>query len=287
MFGYVRPCAPELRVRELEAFKACYCGLCHALGTRYGFAARFVLGYDFVFLAMLLTPPEADMATVARRCPVRCRKKRCYAGGAEMTGAAGRGVILAYHKLRDNADDEALPKSLASRAGCVLLGRAYRRAAADFPAFDKAVRARLTELDAAEADPSTPLDGAADCFARLLAAAGEEGAEPGTSARRRILESLLYQLGRWIYLIDARDDLAEDAAKRRPNAIALRESAPDDARLRLTLAHSASLAASAFELLPDNVWSEVLRNILYLGLPQAQDAVFAGTWKTRTRGLKL
>ncbi|MEI3141456.1 MAG: DUF5685 family protein [Lawsonibacter sp.] len=36
------------------------------------------------------------------------------------------------------------------------------------------------------------------------------------------MEQLLYHLGRWIYLIDARDDLAEDLADGRYNPVAAR-----------------------------------------------------------------
>ena len=43
-------------MRELDSFKACYCALCHALKDRYGAAARYILNYDFLFLAMLLWP---------------------------------------------------------------------------------------------------------------------------------------------------------------------------------------------------------------------------------------
>ena len=54
MFGYVRP--PELPPEELERFRRMYCGLCHALGQKYGQAARMILNYDLTYLAILLSP---------------------------------------------------------------------------------------------------------------------------------------------------------------------------------------------------------------------------------------
>ena len=56
MFGYILPLREELKVREFEQFRSAYCGLCHTMGPRYGPAARFLLNYDFTFLAMLLAP---------------------------------------------------------------------------------------------------------------------------------------------------------------------------------------------------------------------------------------
>ena len=56
---------------------------------------------------------------------------------------------------------------------------------------------------------SLPWTQAADAFAQLLAAAAAEAVED--PVRRRVLEQLLYHLGRWVYLIDAADDLQKDA----------------------------------------------------------------------------
>ncbi|MEI3346952.1 MAG: DUF5685 family protein [Dysosmobacter sp.] len=39
----------------MERFRRMYCGLCHTLGQRYGTAARFILNYDFTYLAILLS----------------------------------------------------------------------------------------------------------------------------------------------------------------------------------------------------------------------------------------
>lgn len=55
MFGYVRPSDGKLTEEEREVFRGAYCGLCHALGRRYGLAGRMILNYDLAFLAMVLS----------------------------------------------------------------------------------------------------------------------------------------------------------------------------------------------------------------------------------------
>ena len=55
MFGYIRPAAPRLSEAENERFRDAYCGLCHTLGRRYGFAARWLLNFDFTLLSILLS----------------------------------------------------------------------------------------------------------------------------------------------------------------------------------------------------------------------------------------
>lgn len=272
MFGYVRPLSPELRVRELDMFKALYCGLCHTLGRRYGVSARFILSYDFVFLCALLWPPEEKPVFAQRRCPAGLRKKRCTDNENDATArAAGYGVILAWHKLLDNRRDEGFFKAFAARLGMLGLRAAYKKAARDYPEFDKSTRRRLNELEELEKTPGAPPDALADAFAGLLAdAAGLEDDE----ARRRIFESLLYHLGRWLYYIDARDDLERDIKDGAPNP--LRSGLVDDTALATTLTHSNSLISAAFELLPETPWSDISRNIIYLGLPNTQNGVLSG-----------
>ena len=75
MYGYVRPPAGILSEEELERFRRMYCGLCHTLGQRYGTAARFILNYDFTYLAILLSGGDEGPSTAAR-CMVSPLKKR-------------------------------------------------------------------------------------------------------------------------------------------------------------------------------------------------------------------
>jgi hypothetical protein len=280
---------PELRVREYERFKACYCGLCRELGRKYGAAARMILNFDFVFLAMLLWDEGETPVIERRRCAVSlCRKKACCAENGALGVCAGYSVILAWYKLRDSVRDGGFFKAAAARGAMVALRRAYRRSAREYPEFDALVREKLAELTALERAGEASLDRAADSFARLLAGA----AAAFDGGRRRAAEQLLYHTGRWIYILDACDDLTEDAAARRYNPVARRFAVEGAAlggeareRLKTTLTHSLNLAASAYALLPENAWGEVTQNILYLGLPGVTDAVLDGKWRTPRPGL--
>lgn len=97
---------------------------------------------------------------------------------------------------------------------------------------------------------------------------------------------LLYHLGRWIYLIDAVDDLAEDSRQGRYNPVAVRFpkwSQEDREYLRRSMDHSLALAGAAFQLLADNAWTPVTENILYDGLPSVEELVFSGKWKEQQK----
>ena len=291
MFGYVRPPAQDLPEGELNRFRTMYCGLCHTLSRRYGQAARMILNYDFTYLAILLSNGTAD-AENAGRCWVSPVKKRPYLEPtAAMELAADESVILAYWQLRDGAEDHTWAAGLKYRGGAQLLEGAYRKAAAFRPEFDAAVRRQLRllhELETAE-DPS--MDRAADTFAVLLSGASAEIEDP---TRRRILEQILYHLGRWVYLIDAADDLKRDGESGNYNPVALRYGlkngvwTPESRRdFALTLDHSIHRMAAAFELWDFGVWTAVLESTFYVGLFRVGHAVLDGTFRRSRPGKNI
>lgn len=281
MFGYVHPSDGRLTSEDRETFRAAYCGLCHALGARYGLAGRMILNYDLTFLAMVLS--DGAGRTCARRCVAHpIRKRCCAAGDPALDTAADMSVILTYWQLRDGVADHGFWGGLKYRLASALLRPAYRKARARRPDFDRGTQAHLTALGALEKDGCASLDAPADAFARLLALAAESIDDP---ARRRVTEQLLYHLGRWVYLVDAADDLREDIKSGGYNPLALRFTpedgaltAPDRQTLALTLDGSVRAMAAAFELLPETKYTPVLRATVYEGLYAVGAAVLNGTF---------
>lgn len=286
MFGYVLPSAQRLSGEDEARFRAAYCGLCRVLGERYGLAARFILNYDFTFLALLLWPAEGGEAS-CRPCiahPVHGRD--CLPSNPALELAADCSVILAWWQARDALTDPG-GKKLAYRALSGALSGAYRRASACRPGFDSATRQQLERLGRLERERCPTMDEPADTFARLLSGVSAEVEDP---AKRRILEQLLYHLGRWIYLVDAADDLADDFATGSYNPLILRFSLdsgtlPEEAKetLSLSLDHSIRLMAAAFELWDFGPWSNIIRATVYEGLFQVGKSVLDRTFHARRR----
>lgn len=282
MFGYVRPSIRDLPEEELDRFRAMYCGLCHTLSRRYGQAARFILNYDFTYLAILLSDGTAG-AQGAGRCYTSPIKKRPFLEPtAAMELAADESVILAYWQLRDGVEDHGLWKGLGYRVSAAALRGGYRKAAVARPEFDGRVREQLAALSRLEGECCPSMDQAADTFAQLLAAAAAGVEDP---VRRRVLEQMLYHLGRWVYLIDAADDLQKDAVSGNYNPVALRYGLRDgkwDEESRRafarTLDHSIHMIATAFELWDFGVWRPLLESTVYTGLFAVGRAVLEGTF---------
>lgn len=295
MFGYVMPCKEKLSEEGWRDYRATYCGLCHTLKRRYGFLARFLLNYDFTFLALLLRREEGPPCIRCRRCvsaPFRGRDA-CGAGRA-LDAAADISVLLAYWKLRDQLVDEKGLRSLPARVLLGLFHRVFRRGREKSPALNAEIGGHLARLQELERDGCPSIDRTADQFALIMTAmVPGDWDEPS----RRALEQLLYHLGRWIYLIDAWDDLGSDLKRGRYNPAARRfglhgADDPADAKreaeesMKRTIAHSENLAVSAFHLGAFGYSTPVVENVLCAGLPTVRYLVFSRQWKKSRRKKK-
>lgn len=284
MFGYVIPPLQSLGKEAQEQFQELYCGLCHTLGNRFGLAARFILNYDFAFLAILLSDQERAAAQTAR-CPASPFKRRCYQqSNAAMELAADESVILSYWQLRDGVTDNRFLSGLKYRLLSTFLYPAYRKATRIRPEFDQDTRIQLQKLSKLEQTNCKSMDTAADTFAELLAAAANSVSD---ETHRRVLRQILYHLGRWIYLVDAADDLKKDAAKGAYNPLIVRYELKNGeldefSRKEFvgTLDHSVHLIATAYELWDFGDWSPILEATIYSGLFQVGKAVLDGTFQT-------
>lgn len=282
MFGYVRPYKPELKIKEYELFRAAYCGLCWSLKNRYGARARYIINYDFTLLAMLLAEQNCKPDICRRRCPASpCREKQYLKGGASFEMAADCSVILTYWKLRDAAQDGCMKEKVLGRIGSGLLRRMYKKAGAAQPEFDGQVQRLLAELAELERACCPSIDVAADKFAKILESVAVSWTE--NEAEQRILSQLLYQLGRYIYIIDALDDYEDDAKNGNYNPLYYRfntggRALTDEQRESIdsTLRHSQGLISSAYELKKKNIYEPLLSNIIYLGLDNVREMVLNG-----------
>lgn len=288
MFGYVRPSLGRLSQEDTARFSAMYCGLCRALGRRCGKAASLILNYDFTFLAVLLAEGEAE-DPLHGRCVVHPLQGRDYFPGNDALDlAADCSVILAWWQLKDAIADSG---GLAAkyRSAALLLKPAYERARRSRPEFDRSTRRQLEELSRLEAERCPSMDQAADTFALLLQSAAGEVED---SVKRRVLEQMLYHLGRWIYLVDAADDLAEDFSSGSYNPLIYRYGLTEgkltkEAResLVLSLDHSIRLIGAACELWDFGVWTPVIQATVYEGLFLVGQAVLEGTFQAADRML--
>ena len=284
MYGYVRIHAPELKVREQEYYRAVYCGLCRTMGKCTGQCSRMTLSYDFTYFALVRMALTGKHPTVKpRRCPVHPLRKRPMAEPSEdLALCACMSAILAYHKIRDDLHDERGVKRTAATALSPFVGSIRRRALKrGYTNADMAVSEALRALCTLEATRPPSVDEPAELFGALMATLLAYGL---TGDAAKLARKIGRHVGRWVYILDAADDYAEDIKRGRYNPLAclygdptmneLSESKRQE--IRTALLCELSELECAFDLLdlsenPD--LGGVLRNILYLGMPREAERV--------------
>lgn len=294
MFGYVRLFKPTITMGEYEQYKGIYCTLCKRLGKRYGLLSRFTLSYDMTFLALLqmaLEEKDADF------CPSRCSfnpTKRCLkaCNTTAIDRAADIGTVLAYYKLKDTLADEGIGKKIGAWCALPFAKSAHKKAKKNVPHVDQAVAQMMAAQADVETRKTASIDQAAEPFALLLQTLAAETAADDT--QKRVLERFGYCLGRWVYLMDAVDDLADDLKKGRYNPYILSRhlKADDEDGIKETRNYSlftlnACLAEckAAYDLLEIRRFDGILRNILEEGMAHAQKRVIAGEEEKHERSL--
>lgn len=217
MFGYVLPLKGELKIKDYEKFKSYYCGLCLSIKNNYGNLPRLVLNYDMTFLAVLLDSLEDKKCSfVTGRCIAHPIKKKYFiVNNKAVDYAAFCNICLVYYKLVDDAYDD---KNLISKLKSILLKVYFKKFPDRFKKYGDYVKNRLLELNHFEKS-SKPLniDEISHPFSDLTGFIISSYAD--NKSYRDILYQVGYNLGKWIYIIDAFDDLKNDMNSKKFNAI--------------------------------------------------------------------
>lgn len=261
MYGYIRAYKPEMRFREYDIYHGCYCGLCDALHKRHGAAARWTLSYDMTFLILLLTglyEPAEEKAE--RRCIAHPFHKSLHIQSEITAYAADMSILLFRDKCMDDWNDE---RKITRRAAAEMFRKSYRRIQAQYPQKCKAVQAQLDLLHQMEQQNESNPDLPAGCFGTLLGELFVWKEDEWADNLRQVG----FYLGKFIYLLDAYDDLARDEKKGAYNPLRSLSRQPGyEEEMRDIFELLLARCARSFERLPCVEDADLLRNILYSGV---------------------
>ena len=261
MFGYVTVCEPELKVKDLKKYRAYYCGLCRTLKEDYGFMGQMTLTHDMTFAVILLSSLyETTTKHEEHRCKVHPAKRQHMLQNEITSYAAAMNVLLAYYHMEDDWQDDRKVSSLMTKS--LIQGKA-KKTIEKYPRQSEIIRKSLKELGECEHENSMDIDRAAGCFGRLMA----ELFVWKEDIWEKTLRKMGFYLGKFIYLMDAYEDLPEDRKKNRYNPLKELAKRPDyEAQMEQILRMMIAESTVRFEQLPCLVDVDILRNILYDGV---------------------
>ena len=278
MFGYIKPNVPELRVRDYELYKATYCGLCRTMGKCTGCVSKMTLSYDFVFFAlvrMALLKAKGDVKR--RRCVLHPLKKRPMLEiNPTLEYTAKSSVILTRIKLKDNINDtHGFSRFFARIAGLVSIF--FKKTDKNLlPLADK-IKACFEELLLLEKEECDSIDMVANTSGELIGHVASFGLDEESA---KIAYEIGFHLGKWVYVIDACDDLEKDVKKKSYNVLkyAFGNSLSDEDKELLKRAMLLELDAMSkyverIDFSQHRDVEAIIKNIIFEGLVQETDKV--------------
>ena len=261
MFGYVQIRKPELKIKDYEIYKGFYCGLCEVLKKKFGLLGQITLTYDMTFLIILLSSVyEVPVDVHEGKCLVHPLGKKKFITNEITDFAANMNIILSYYHFEDDYNDEGSGKA---GIGMKLYRGKKNKAAGIYEHKEQNIARELNVLAEKETAGNTDIFELADCFGNLMKELFIYREDIFTDD----LSRLAFHLGRFIYIMDAYDDLEEDIKKDRFNPLKS-EYERDDYHeyIEAVLHNEMAEAACAYRKLPCIQYNDILGNILYAGV---------------------
>ena len=273
MFGYIKPYKPELKLKEITKYSNAYCALCDQLKKDYGFTSRFILNYDITFLLLCLDHLDSTDKEKRRiRCPYNPAKvKKVQLSTNALRYSAFINYWLVTEKLFDDyTDDRNCFKSFL-RKFLVSTGR-FKKSKHIYAEKVNTLTSLLHKVYQNERSivDSFDFDNVTNAFGTFFAEMFFT--DHAALDKEVLLKKLFFQVGKWIYIIDAYDDFEKDIKKSRFNLLlSLSEKDKMEKAEAFEKALSIHLQLkqkidTLLKELADIFYDECLINILTLGL---------------------
>lgn len=262
MFGYIRINKMDLTFREYEHYKAYYCGMCKYLKRSHTEISRLSINYDITFLILILSSVYQPKAEVFyEKCIVDPIKKKKHIINEVTEYASSMNILLTYYKLEDDVEDEGRIKDRVLRG---IYKKSFKTAISKYPDKAEKIKLCLNELSELEGSDSKNIDEVSNTFGRLIEEIFSYKEDEYTEKLRRIG----FNMGKYIYILDAFEDLEEDIEKNRYNPFKEDDVTKEKLKLRvekLVEICLSNLEKAVFDL-DIKVNRGIIDNIIYSGI---------------------
>ncbi|MEG0843961.1 MAG: DUF5685 family protein [Romboutsia sp.] len=262
MFGYVKVNKMDLTFREYDHYRGYYCGLCKYLKDNHGEISRLSLNYDITFLILVLTSVYRPKARVVEEgCIVNPFKKKKKIINEITEYAGSMNVLLTYYKLEDNLkDDKGIKDILAYNIYKGKLKLAYKK----YPEKAEFIKNQLDTLYSLEQAKNLNIDAVSNTFGNLM---GEIFAYKKDQYEAD-LRKVGFNVGKYIYILDAYEDLEKDFKKGSYNPFINYIDKKEELRERVDklIGMSLGLLAQGINDLDIKVNTGIIENIVYSGV---------------------
>ncbi len=279
MFGYVRINKMDLTFREYEHYKAYYCGLCKYLKRNHSEISRLSLNYDITFLILMLTSVYEPKAEIFfEKCIVNPVNKKKHMINEITEYAASMNILLTYYKLEDNVKDDGDIKSKLTKA---IYKSSFKGAYKKYPEKAEYIKSCLKELSDLEEENSTNIDLVSNTFGRLM----QEIFAYADDEYTQRLKNVGFNVGKYIYIMDAYEDLDKDLETGSYNPFKEYKDDRDGLKKKIDLLIGMTLSRmeEAIKSLDIKVNNTIIDNIIYSGIYLRYKGVLAGVYDKKNQ----
>ena len=227
MIGYLKPDFKNMPVGQKKEYKAFYCGLCKALKREFSYLGISCLNYELTAFCILLSG-------------LRTKKEKIFHGSCtispfvpvtyvdyfkeDLTCAANLSILIAHYEIKDNLQDEGglkwnvinkLMKNKSKKSINALHDNIFQ--------IDDAVSMYYET----EKNISSKFNDVLDADGILIEAFLSPLIKNYDMATEALLLELANSLGKWIYIVDACDDLRNDISDNNFNPLLLMDNLGD------------------------------------------------------------
>ncbi|MBC2576151.1 DUF5685 family protein [Peptostreptococcus canis] len=274
MFGYVRINKMDLTFREYENYKAYYCGLCKYLKRNHTEISRLTINYDITFLILILSSVYLPKSEIFEEsCIVNPIKKKKHIINEITEYAASMNILLANFKIEDNIEDEGGFKYKFVKS---VYHNSFKTAYKKFPDKNNIIKKYLKKLDSLERDNCRNIDLVSNTFGNLMAEIFNYK-EDDYSDR---LKEVGFNVGKYIYILDAYEDLEKDLEKGRYNPFTDYKNKKEELNKKVDRIISMTLSRleEAIISLDLELNRSIIDNIIYSGIYLRYKGVLSGVY---------
>lgn len=261
MFGYIVVNKPEIKFKDFDEYKSFYCGLCRELREKYGIAGQVSITYDMTFVALLLDglyEPKIQKGTT--RCIIHPIRKQTVRKSVVTEYAADMNLIFTYYKCVDDWNDE---KKFSRLLYAKILNKKNKAVSYAYKNKIQKIVSLLNQLSQWEKAGECDIDKMAGCFGKIM----EEIFAYREDIWEKHLRRMGFYLGKFIYLLDAYEDVEKDVESGNYNPFSKDYIINGfEERVRKLLIMMLAESCREFEKLPVLRHGDILRNILYSGV---------------------
>lgn len=288
MYGYITPDKSKLFKKDFLLFRAFYCGICKTTAKYLGNVPRLTTNYDITFLNIFL---HAYLNVIPEFKSQSCilnpiKRKEIAQPNSLLKDVMNLNILLAYHNLADKVIDKDGFKYNAAQN---FLKKHYLKSKEDLPEIDDIIKEEYQNLLNLERQNISSLDQTSDCFGKMITRSAVFIIKKHNGDHENIyLKSFLYNIGKFVYFMDALDDLKDDYKHNKYNPFLakfknynnreefINKNKPD---IEFAVNITINQAIENFNHLSIKEGRDLLSNIVYYGLRRKFSMVLNSTKK--------